>query len=455
MFNPNKRYLHVYQTLSAFTEDYNGNYYHEPWVSAIVENDQVDYNKVLKMSVEELIAAGYATLENDYAASSIIHGGTYQPNDKSESNYDIIQIHSNCPVKLENITDFDTWLESATTFVWREELPAGWSVTELAEKYNNAELDRPPMEEMFAGVEMGSVNAMELSFKPDAFYTCDTSILTRRYNTQIPIYKSTPEHVIITIRGGSDHSSVFQTSCSEFKTTKHITFNAGRGFNCHDVIGMFEHNPQLTGLTFNGRWYGHLSRFDAGMMAMQMMFEGDDNLIEIPLFNSDLPRDHEYNWFYPHFWKNNWSRGNQSIGKMFKGCTSLTSIKPTFNMYATRSGASTEAFECPNLTDVHFKNLNNSDWDFTNPNYYIPRMSVESIQYLIDNLSDQQASAQGRPLYWTDSSMTETTETVTDYPKRNNFTITFNDLHQSEIAQSYIDAAAAKGWTIAWNHVNL
>ena len=40
-----RKYLHKYTALSAFTEDYNSEAYHEPWVSLVTENKQVDYNK--------------------------------------------------------------------------------------------------------------------------------------------------------------------------------------------------------------------------------------------------------------------------------------------------------------------------------------------------------------------------------------------------------------------------
>lgn len=41
------QFLHKYQTVTAFTQDYNGTGYTEPWVSLTVENDKVDYNKNL------------------------------------------------------------------------------------------------------------------------------------------------------------------------------------------------------------------------------------------------------------------------------------------------------------------------------------------------------------------------------------------------------------------------
>lgn len=39
------QFLHKFDTESAFSAAYNGNDYHEPWVSLVDENGQVDYNK--------------------------------------------------------------------------------------------------------------------------------------------------------------------------------------------------------------------------------------------------------------------------------------------------------------------------------------------------------------------------------------------------------------------------
>ena len=39
------KYLHKYETVTAFTQDYNGTGYTEPWVSYTVENEGVFYNK--------------------------------------------------------------------------------------------------------------------------------------------------------------------------------------------------------------------------------------------------------------------------------------------------------------------------------------------------------------------------------------------------------------------------
>ena len=41
------KYLHKFEELSDFTEEYMGDAYKEPWVSLTKENDKVDYNKLL------------------------------------------------------------------------------------------------------------------------------------------------------------------------------------------------------------------------------------------------------------------------------------------------------------------------------------------------------------------------------------------------------------------------
>ena len=39
------KYLHLYETTSAFEADYNGEYYHEPWASLTKQDGDVNYNK--------------------------------------------------------------------------------------------------------------------------------------------------------------------------------------------------------------------------------------------------------------------------------------------------------------------------------------------------------------------------------------------------------------------------
>ena len=83
-------------------------------------------------------------------------------------------------------------------------------------------------------------------------------------------------------------------------------------------------------------------------------------------------------------------------------------------------------FECPELTDVLIRNLNNNDWNFANSSTftYIPAMNVASIEYLLNNVED--VTSQG------------------------GHTVTFHSMHMNEVSQSAIAAAAAKGWNVGW-----
>lgn len=47
------KYLHLFDSVTAFTESYNGNDYLEPWVSYTEENEHVDYNKYVDPRLKE------------------------------------------------------------------------------------------------------------------------------------------------------------------------------------------------------------------------------------------------------------------------------------------------------------------------------------------------------------------------------------------------------------------
>lgn len=378
------------------------------------------------MSVQQLLDAGYATLETDVADA----GPWKSPG--SESDYQVIQIHSNCPVKLEDITDFDTYLTSAVTFVWREELPYGWNIADVLAKYNDVQLARPPMEQMFCGpFDMSNVETLSLSFNQGSWYICDSSIIGRRYSTTYPgITYLTPKQVNITIRG--KYSSVFQTSLSMMLTTTGITLNVGNTdvFACHDIAGLFEGDTSLKTLVINSSF-----RWDAVRTATNIFYNCNE-LTSIPYvtgWGRDNENDAIYNTLYPRF---DGTRGNADFGGAFI-CRKLTFLGPRINMNAAsltsghivdgyeQVGLSGPTFECPELTDVRLINLNNNDWNFADDSTYthIPKMDVTSIEYLLNNVADCTA---------------------------NPHTVTFSKLHQGEISQTAIDNAASKGWTVAW-----
>lgn len=400
-----------------------------PGVAGIRENtvpvwyNQDPSNK--KMTIEELIAEGYAEIKKDSVRAA--NAGT-------ERSWNVIQIHPNCPIKLSNITNFDDYLTSATTFVWREELPNGWKPSELAAKYNGVQLYRPISPEMFPCVDLSSVDELGLSFAGGSYQTIHSSIISQRYTGSGNYYPNitfkTPKHLTVTIR--DTYGSVAQTNFSMLKTTTGITINCGI-FSCHDVTGMFEGNPELVSLEINGSF-----RWD-GWRTCHLVFDGCEKLKSIPYVTS-WGRDDEanavYNTIYP---RNDGVRGSANCGGIFNHCYELEFIGPRINMNAislsgcTADGRSQDAlnyggrglFDCPKLTNVRIINLNNNDWNFANNRTftYAPKMDAASINFLLNHVADCSS---------------------------NPHTVTFSTLHQGEISASAISAAAAKGWTVAF-----
>ena len=432
--NQNEHYLHFYTTDSEFEADYNGSVYHEDWVSYTLENEEVHYNKDLEMSVQELIDNGYAEIKKD---------GVRAASKGTEVNWNVIQIHPNCPVKLSNITNFDEILTSATTFVWREELPSGWKPSELAAKYNGAQLYRPISPEMFPCVDLSGVDELSLSFAGGSYQTIHSSIISQRYagsgNYYPNITFKTPKHLTVNIRG--TYSSVVQTNFSMLNTTTGITLNCSGDFVPHDVTGMFEHDVALEELVINGSF-----RWDA-IRLCHLMFDGDNSLKSIP-YVTGWGRESTYNTIYPH--AESPYRGSASCGGLFNA-TGLESIGPVINMsrisvsgytstetywsdtqgdmvtgpvnQAGITGDGKPMFNCPNLTDVRIINLSHNDWNFADGSTYtyVPKMDVTSIEYLLNHVEDCSSDPH---------------------------TVTFSTLHQGEISSSAISAAAAKGWTV-------
>ena len=384
--------------------------------------NQVPSNK--KMTIEELIAGGYAEIMQDSVRAA--GRGT-------EVNWNVIQIHPNCPIKLSNITDFDDYLTSATTFVWREELPNGWNPSELASKYNSAQLARPLSPEIFPCVDLSGVDELTLSFAGASNNYTHSSIISQRYagggNYYPNITFKTPKHLTVNIRGY--YSSVAQTHFSMLNTTTGLTINCADMFDCHDVTGLFEHNPNLEELIITGPWSW------GSMLLCHLLFNGDNNLKSIPWSNGwGWTRESSYNTIYPHKISN--GRGSANCGGIFNA-HGLEYIGPRLNMFAmSLNGCVVDgvnqsplpyfekgAFYCPNCTDVRIININNNDWNFAdNSTYtYLPKIDVASIEYILNNAADCSSTPH---------------------------TVTFSTLHQGEISASAISAAAAKGWTVAF-----
>lgn len=58
------KYIHLYETTSAFEADYNGEYYHEPWTSFTKQDGDVNYNK--RTGEEKYIRIEWSYGDEDY-----------------------------------------------------------------------------------------------------------------------------------------------------------------------------------------------------------------------------------------------------------------------------------------------------------------------------------------------------------------------------------------------------
>ena len=77
------KYLHLYETTSAFQADYNGEYYHEPWTSLTKQDGDVNYNKRTEekyIRIERLNGdEDYRTVETNLTCEDLEQtGNTYK-----------------------------------------------------------------------------------------------------------------------------------------------------------------------------------------------------------------------------------------------------------------------------------------------------------------------------------------------------------------------------------------
>lgn len=319
-----------------------------------------------------------------------------------------------------------------------------WTQTESAidpadirAAYDGAELTFTPRGGLL-WQDMGdseSDDTFEISFNGGEWAAADypwgsynsQGIFAPRYNADNEVYytecgfRNTPKKVKVNL---NNFSSIGQVMFTEMKTTEELTLNIieGQYFGCHDVTGMFEADNSLETLNIVGDFRWDIIR------TCLYMFDGCENLAEIP-YNTRFNRYHTYNELFPRF---DGTRGTANVSRIFNNCQNLETIGPVINMSAiSRSGCTYDGnaqdpvnsviFDCPALTDVLLKGVGHNSWNFTDDSTgtYIPLMSAESIDYLLQNVQD-----------------------VTDC------SLTFSSINRSQVTSGYIEMARGKGWTI-------
>ena len=357
-------------------------------------------------------------------------------------------ISSACPYQQSDIVDLALVATNtkkissgiSNTIIWNDVLPNGWTSDEIYEEvYKNCTLSMTPRAQQFWSLT--GLSAVTITYIGGSYQVNDypwgsggnnNGVFAPRWNSDPAIeaeyvrkgFRNTPKDVTINFTG--DYGSIAQTMFAEMNETTAITINC-QWFSVVDWTGMFEDCYKLHTLTINGLW-----RYDFTRLCHNM-FRHCGMLTSVPYVVS-WGRDHVQNTIYPHY--DGWSISSSDGSGMFDGCNSMISIGPTINMNAislsgcvidniNQSPLSYNMFYCPNATDVRLKNVGNNSWNFTDTSTYtyLPKMDVDSIEYILNNVKDETG---------------------------NGYTLTFSTLHQGEISSSALSNATSKGWTITY-----
>lgn len=144
------QFLHKYDSLSAFTEDYNGEAYHEPWVSLVNENEHVDYNK------PPFYGEGFVFDGAD------IRRATGNPLGITDGNITLKMLHNDLDLVVPVETDYFETLTSGSVYCYPVELhacPLNENVPSFKIKIVNADaLPNSPFNESEVEITMGMPN---------------------------------------------------------------------------------------------------------------------------------------------------------------------------------------------------------------------------------------------------------------------------------------------------------
>lgn len=388
------------------------------------------------ITTAELIARGYAHAIERKNTGQLIGRGW-------DVKYYQIQIHSDCPYPMANITDFDDVLTNRAKvvdgvtdnyYVWNQPLPAGWSPNVLMSHYNGVTLPYVPTghywsgdplydgaPHWFDGVDMSGIKDLTIVVNaPVVWNALAGGVLKSRTKASSALV---PEK--FTFKFLSEYSSILQNFFSRLGATKHVvldcseapvrTGGSGENIYVRDISGFCEYNGDMETLEVRGK----MLMADCGNVSNA--FHNCGSLTEIPLFGgNDSDRTS---------WMNTWVM--ETLDQTFAGCESLTSIKPALDVKkitAINATGNAGAFGgCGRLSDIRLKNVN-ATWDFTNSKTYIPKMDVASINYLLDNVV-----------------------AVADGGDRR--TLTFANTYQSQVDAAKVSACTAKGYDIVWKQL--
>lgn len=393
-----------------------------------------DTEEKIKVFVQTLIDEGYAVAypvqENESIYDDLGIGGYSSKGIR-------IQILDTCPYSFSQIADLaevalnnkqlytdDNGDPIDNIIIWNDkteyqgygtsysELPAGFTDAEIIEMYNGKVMNFQPQAVLFANVDFDGVDDFELTFAKGGNWMAISQGIFRG-SALVNDPRKTPKNIKINIE--ENYSSVFQRMFQHCHTTERIEINAGT-LNMQ-ASGMFEYDAALREIVFNCdfNWYGGNL-----VKSTHNMFHGCANLEVVPLKASLEPTEA--------------NRESQMLSvtagncydQMFCQCRHLTTIMPVLNFAKVTMdnllGDGGTFTGCRSLSNIRIKNLANCDWDFvTVEGAALPAIDAESINYLLNNVSD-----------------------VTE----DGYTVRLPKLHEAEVDPAAIANAEANGWTV-------
>lgn len=355
--------------------------------------------------------------KDSYTVQDLINWGyaTYTV----KNGYGVIELDVNSPFYFSRITNFDDVAKDIerinndyqNVVVWKNGVPLCMTMEQIANWYSNNSI--PIVDLSSTGISSGLFRQIDFSSLEGTFILkISTESQNLRFNTG-PFLQNhaSPKKFVINAENG--RFDVFGGTCINMEELEEFTIRA------HSLL---EDESYVD--------YNYVTN------SMASAFQNCKSLKDITGVVCAETLSDVSDWWYTFYHCNSLTIIKSDIAKTgtlrikngsncFNSCSSLVTIEPILDFASIRNSSTGMFAGCTNLENVKIKNIDGYDYDFTSNNFQIPKMSLESMQYLITNAQTQSE-------------------------ERN---LVFSTLHESELSSDYITAAQNKNWKITFKEV--
>lgn len=356
--------------------------------------------------------------KDSYTVQDLINWGyaTYTV----KNGYGVIELDVNAPFYFSRITNFDDVAKDIerinddyqNVVVWKNGVPLCMTMEQIANWYSNNSI--PIVDLSSTGISSGLFGKIDFSSLEGTFILkISTESQNLRFYTGPFITNSTsPKKFAINAENG--RFDTLSGTCINMEELEEFTIRA------HSLL---EDESYVD--------YNYVTN------SMSSAFQNCKSLKEITgVVCAETLSDQSMDWHYTFYHCDSLTIIKSDIAKTgtlrikngsgcFNSCSSLVTIEPILDFVSIRNYTTGMFAGCTNLENVKIKNIDGYDYDFTSNDFQIPKMSLESMQYLITNAKEQSE-------------------------ERN---LVFSTLHESELSSDYITAAQNKNWKITFKEV--